>query len=74
VGLQKYPETKRKIGAFEIKGLCRNKNRRFTHRDGRGKSGMGINFANQGGTIAGNTRKEIEEKTGKKVVSKMSAK
>ncbi len=30
--------------------------------------------ARQGGTIAGNTRKEIEEKTGKKVVSKFSAK
>lgn len=32
------------------------------------------NIANQGGTIAGNTRKEIEEKTGKKVVNKLSAK
>ncbi|MBS1763986.1 MAG: Bro-N domain-containing protein [Bacteroidetes bacterium] len=31
-------------------------------------------IAKQGGTIAGNTRKEIEEKTGKKVVSKLSAK
>lgn len=31
-------------------------------------------IANQGGTIAGNTRKEIEEKTGKKVVSELSAK
>ena len=31
-------------------------------------------IANQGGTIAGNTRKEIEEKTGKKVVSDISAK
>jgi len=31
-------------------------------------------IANQGGTIAGNTRKEIEEKTGKKVVSENSAK
>jgi hypothetical protein len=31
-------------------------------------------IANQGGTIVGNTRKEIEEKTGKKVVSKLSAK
>ena len=31
-------------------------------------------IAKQGGTIAGNTRKEIEEKTGKKVVSKISAK
>lgn len=31
-------------------------------------------IARQGGTIAGNTRKEIEEKTGKKVVSKSSAK
>ncbi|MDA3861391.1 MAG: BRO family protein [Melioribacteraceae bacterium] len=31
-------------------------------------------IANQGGTIAGNTRKEIEEKTGKKVVSKLSSK
>ena len=30
-------------------------------------------IANQGGTIAGNTRKEIEEKTGKKVVSESSA-
>lgn len=27
-------------------------------------------IAKQGGTIAGNTRKEIEDKTGKKVVSK----
>jgi hypothetical protein len=31
-------------------------------------------IANQGGTIAGNTRREIEEKTGKKVVSSISAK
>jgi BRO family, N-terminal domain len=31
-------------------------------------------IANQGGTIVGNTRKEIEEKTGKKVVSTISAK
>lgn len=31
-------------------------------------------IANQGGTIAGNTRKEIEEKTGKKVVSPLSVK
>ncbi|MBK6339651.1 MAG: hypothetical protein IPN93_01925 [Bacteroidetes bacterium] len=31
-------------------------------------------IANQGGTIAGNTRKEIEAKTGKKVVSGISAK
>lgn len=31
-------------------------------------------IANQGGTIAGNTRKEIEEKTGKKIVNKLSAK
>ncbi|MBE0539178.1 MAG: Bro-N domain-containing protein [Ignavibacterium sp.] len=31
-------------------------------------------IANQGGTIAGNTRKEIEEKTGKKVVTKLNAK
>lgn len=31
-------------------------------------------IANQGGTIAGNTRKEIEAKTGKKVVTKLSAK
>lgn len=31
-------------------------------------------IANQGGTVAGNARKEIEEKTGKKVVSKLSAK
>jgi hypothetical protein len=31
-------------------------------------------IANQGGTIAGNTRKAIEEKTGKKVVTKLNAK
>ena len=31
-------------------------------------------IAKQGGTIAGNTRKEIEEKTGKKVISTMNAK
>lgn len=31
-------------------------------------------IAKQGGTIAGNTRKEIVEKTGKKVVSELSAK
>ena len=31
-------------------------------------------IARQGGTIAGNTRKEIEAKTGKKVVSPLSAK
>lgn len=31
-------------------------------------------IAKQGGNIAGNTRKEIEEKTGKKVVSKLKAK
>lgn len=31
-------------------------------------------IAKQGGTIAGNTRKEIEAKTGKKVVSKLNAK
>jgi len=31
-------------------------------------------IAKQGSTIAGNTRKEIEEKTGKKVVSEVSAK
>ena len=31
-------------------------------------------IALQGGTIAGNTRKEIEEKTGKKVISKLNAK
>lgn len=31
-------------------------------------------IAKQGGTIAGNTRKEIEEKTGKKLVSTISAK
>jgi len=30
-------------------------------------------IAKQGGTIAGNTRKEIEEKTGKKVVTKLSS-
>ncbi len=31
-------------------------------------------IAQQGGSIAGNTRKEIEEKTGKKVITKLSAK
>ena len=31
-------------------------------------------IAKQGGTIAGNTRKEIEAKTGKKVISKLNAK
>lgn len=31
-------------------------------------------IANQGGTISGNTRKEIEAKTGKKVVTKLNAK
>jgi 23S rRNA pseudoU1915 N3-methylase RlmH len=31
-------------------------------------------IAKQGGTIAGNTRKEIEEKTGKKVTSSLNAK
>ena len=31
-------------------------------------------IAKQGGTIAGNTRKEIEAKTGKKIVSKLNAK
>jgi hypothetical protein len=31
-------------------------------------------IAKQGGTIAGNTRKEIEEKTGKKVVTNQNAK
>jgi uncharacterized protein YacL (UPF0231 family) len=31
-------------------------------------------IARQGGTIAGNTRREIEEKTGKKIVTKLSAK
>jgi hypothetical protein len=31
-------------------------------------------IAKQGGTIAGNTRKEIEEKTGKKVISSENAK
>lgn len=31
-------------------------------------------IAKQGGTIAGNTRKEIEEKTGKKVVNNLNAK
>ena len=31
-------------------------------------------IAKQGGTIAGNTRKEIEEKTGKRVISKKNAK
>ena len=32
------------------------------------------NIARQGGTIAGNTRKEIEEKTGKNVISPLNAK
>ncbi len=31
-------------------------------------------IANQGGTIAGNTRREIEDKTGKKVISRQNAK
>ena len=31
-------------------------------------------IAKQGGTIAGNTRKEIEEKTGKNVISTLNAK
>jgi len=31
-------------------------------------------IAKQGGTIAGNTRKEIEEKTGKKIVTNLNAK
>ena len=31
-------------------------------------------IAQQGGTIAGNTRREIEEKTGKKIVTKNNAK
>ena len=31
-------------------------------------------IAKQGGTIAGNTRREIEEKTGKKVVTNQNAK
>ena len=31
-------------------------------------------IAKQGGTIAGNTRKEIEEKSGKKVVTQLNAK
>lgn len=31
-------------------------------------------IAKQGGTIAGNTRREIEAKTGKKVVTNISAK
>ncbi|HEX5170448.1 MAG TPA: hypothetical protein VFW11_14825 [Cyclobacteriaceae bacterium] len=31
-------------------------------------------IAQQGGTIAGNTRKQIEAKTGKKIVSKLNAK
>jgi hypothetical protein len=31
-------------------------------------------IAQQGGTIAGNTRREIEEKTGKKVVTPLNAK
>ena len=31
-------------------------------------------IAKQGGTVAGNTRKEIESKTGKKIVSPQNAK
>lgn len=31
-------------------------------------------IARQGGTIAGNTRREIEEKSGRKIVSKLNAK
>ena len=31
-------------------------------------------IARQGGTIAGNTRKEIEAKAGKKVISQLNAK
>jgi hypothetical protein len=31
-------------------------------------------IAKQGGTVAGNTRKEIESKTGKKIVTKQNAK
>ncbi len=31
-------------------------------------------IARQGGTIAGNTRKQIEEKTGKRIVNPVSAK
>ena len=31
-------------------------------------------IARQGGTIAGNTRKKIEAKTGKKVISQLNAK
>lgn len=31
-------------------------------------------IAKQGGIIAGNTRKQIEEKTGKKVITPLSAK
>ena len=31
-------------------------------------------IAQEGGTIAGNTRKEIEEKTGKKIISEENAK
>ena len=33
-----------------------------------------IIIANQGGTIAGNTRKEIEEKTGKRVITERNSK
>ncbi len=33
-----------------------------------------VRVARQGGTIAGNTRREIEEKTGKRVVSSQNAK
>lgn len=33
-----------------------------------------MKIANQGGTIAGNTRKEIEQKTGKKIVTNLNAK
>lgn len=31
-------------------------------------------IARQGGTVAGNTRKEIEAKTGKKIISQLNAK
>ena len=33
-----------------------------------------LKIARQGGTIAGNTRREIEEKTGKKIVTGQNAK
>ena len=36
--------------------------------------GQSREIARQGGEVAGNTRKEIEAKTGKKIVTKLNAK